>query len=131
MNAGRAISIFIFTLLLIGCSDPRGRAMKTMQQFKAEQLRKDCAVFYKNIFAEHRQTSAVVNQQYWSYSFQQLAPKRITAYADGFALCLEAKGDSESGLYVIPLGMEVEPKPTAWASYEKISDGIFWYSFKP
>ena len=102
-----------------------------MKRFKEEQLRKDCAVFYKNIFAEHRQTIAVVNQQYWSWSFQQLEPKRITAYPDGFALCLESKGDSESGLYVIPLGMEVEPKATAWASYEKISDGIFWYSFKP
>ena len=131
MTAGRALPIFIFTLLLAACSDSRGRAMKTIKQMKQDQLRKDCALFYKNIFAEHRKTIAMVNQAYWSNSIAQLHPEKVTAYPDGFALCLESTGDSESGLYVIPLGMEVEPKATAWASYEKLSEGIFWYSFKP
>ena len=102
-----------------------------MQRVDAGQLRKDAAIFYKNIFAEHRKTIPTVSPQYWSYAFKRLEPQRITAYPDGFAFCLEILGDTESGLYVVPLGMEVEPKPTAWAVYEKISEGIFWYSFKP
>ena len=102
-----------------------------MQRVDPVQLRKDAAIFYKNIFAEHRKTIATVNQQYWSYSFKQLQPQRVTAYPDGFAFCLEILGDTESGLYVVPLGMDLEPASTLWASYEKISDGIFWYSFKP
>ena len=131
MTAGRAHLILIFALLLAGCTDPRGRALKTMQRFKQDQLRREVALFYKDAFAEHRKTSVAMNPKYWSQAFNDLRPERITAYPDGFAFCLEAKGDAESGLYIVPLGMEHEPKPTPWASYEKLSEGIFWYSFKP
>ena len=102
-----------------------------MKRVDAVQLRKEAAIFYKNIFAEHRQTITMVSPQYWSNSFKRLEPQRITAYPDGFAFCLEIVGDTESGLYVVPLGMDLEPASTSWASYEKIADGIFWYSFKP
>ena len=94
-------------------------------------MRKDAAIFYKDIFAENRKTIATVNAQYWSHSFKQLGPQRITAYPDGFAFCLEVAGDAESGLYIVPLGMDVVPQPTPWASFEKLSEGIYWYSFKP
>ena len=131
MAAGRALFTIISVLLLSGCSDARGRAKSTVKRVKAVQLRKDVAIFYKDIFAEHRKTITRVNQQYWSWSFTQLHPDHITAYPDGFAFCLESIGDAESGLYVVPLGMDHDPAPTKWASFEKISDGIFWYSFKP
>ena len=97
----------------------------------AGQLRKDAAIFYKNIFAEHRKTIPTVSPQYWSYAFKRLEPQRITAYPDGFAFCLEVLGDTESGLYIVPLGMDAEPKSTPWASFERLSEGIYWYSFKP
>ena len=131
MTAGHAIPILLFTLLLTGCSDARGRAKSALKRVKEDQLREDAAIFYKNIFAEHRKTISMVNPQYWSWSFQQLHPQRITAYPDGFAFCLEVRGDAESGLYIVPLGMELEPRPTPWASFEKLSEGIYWYSFQP
>ena len=131
MTARHAITTLFFTLLIAGCSDSRGRAKSALKRVKEEQLRTDAATFYKNIFAEHRKTIATVNEQYWSWSFSQLRPQRITAYPDGFAFCLELAGDMESGLYIVPLGMDVEPKPTPWASFEKLSEGIYWYSFKP
>ena len=132
MTAGRAHLILISTLLLAGCTDTRGRALKTMKRFKDDQLRREVALFYKDAFAEHRKIKSVTMMpKYWSQAFQDLRPERITAYQDGFAFCLEIKGDAESGLYIVPLGMDVAPKPTPWASYEKLSDGIFWYSFNP
>ncbi len=131
MTAGHALPILIFTLLLGGCSDSRGRAKDALKRVKPEQLRKDVAHYYKDIFAEHRKTIATVNQQYWSGAFMKLSPQRVTAYPDGFAFCLEVMGDTESGLYIVPLGMDVEPKPTPWATFEKLSEGIYWYSFKP
>ena len=131
MTAGRAFSIFISSLLLVGCSDARARAKDALKRVDKKQLRKDAATFYKNIFAEHRKTITTVNPQYWSRAFSQLRPLRITAYPDGFAFCLEAAGDSESGLYIVPLGMELEPKATRWATFEKLSEGIYSYSFKP
>ncbi|MEO7319061.1 MAG: hypothetical protein ABIZ56_08745 [Chthoniobacteraceae bacterium] len=131
MTARRAIPILIFTLLLAGCSDARGRAKGALKRVKADQLRKDAAIFYKNIFAGQQKTIVTVNPQYWSWSFKELRPQRITAYPDGFAFCLEVMGDAESGLYIVPLGMDVVPRPTPWASFEKLSEGIYWYSFKP
>ncbi len=131
MTAGRAIPILISTLLLAGCTDTRGRALKTMEHFKPAQLRREVALYYKNIFAEHQKTSVPVGAKFWSEAFTALRPERITAYPDGFAFCLETNGDAESGLYIVPEGMDVAPKPTAWASYEKLHEGIYWYSFKP
>lgn len=132
MTAGRAHLLLIFALLFAGCGDTRGRALKTMKRFKPEQLRKEVALYYKDVFAENRKIKSVpLSQKYWSQAFNELRPERITAYPDGFAFCLEVSGDAESGLYIVPLGMDVEPKPTPWASYEKLGEGIFWYSFKP
>ena len=131
MTAGRALFILIPALLLAACGDSRTRAMKTVQRVTAEQLRKDVAKYYKNIFATNQKTMVTVNPQIWTLASAELHPERITAYPDGFAFCLESKGSAESGLYIVPLGMDHDPAPTAWASFEKLSEGIFWYSFKP
>ncbi len=131
MTAGRAFLILFFALLVAGCSDARGRALKTMKRFKQDQLRREVALFYKDVFAQHQKMVVTLNPTYWSQAFTDLNPERITAYPDGFAFRLESNGDAESGLYIVPLGMDVEPKPTPWASYEKLSEGIYWYSFKP
>ena len=131
MTAGRAILILLSALFLAGCDDVRTRAMKTVKRVKAAQLRKDVAKFYKDIFATNQKTIFTLRPEYWSLAFVELHPERITAYPDGFAFCLEKKGDAESGLYIVPLGMDHDPAPTPWASFEKLSEGIFWYSFKP
>ena len=131
MSAARAIPVLISALLFAGCTDARGRAVKTVKRVTPAELRKDAAHYYKDIFTSQRKTMVTLNSQYWSWSFSELHPSRITAYPDGFAFRLETKGDTESGLYIVPLGMEHEPTPTRWASFEKLSEGIFWYSFKP
>lgn len=131
MIARRVFPTLIFILLLAGCSDSRGRAKRALKRVDRVQLRKDVATFYKDIFAEHRKIIVTVNPQYWSFAFTELRPSKITAYIDGFAFCLESIGEIETGLYVVPAEMDVEPKSTATASFEKLADGIFWYSFKP
>ena len=131
MSAARAIPILVSALLSAGCTDARGRAVKTVKRVTPEQLRKDAAHYYKDVFASRRKTMVTLNPQSCSWSFSELRAARIIAYPDGFAFCLETKGDTESGLYIVPLGMEHEPTPTRWASFEKLSEGIFWYSFKP
>ena len=131
MSAGRAFLIFIFALHFTGCGDARGRALRTMKRFKQDQLRREVALFYKDVFAQHQKMVVTLDSKYWSQAFADLRPERITAYPDGFAFRLESNGDAESGLYIVPLGMDLEPKPTPWASYEKLNEGIYWYSFKP
>ena len=131
MTAWRALFILLPALLLAGCDDARIRAMKTVKRVKPAQLRKDVARFYKNIFGPHQKTIVRVNSEIWTLAFDELHPERITAYPDGFAFCLESNGSAESGLYIVPLGMDHVPTPTPWASYEKLHEGIYWYSFKP
>ena len=131
MTARRAFSILISTLLIAGCSDARSRALKTIGRVNGQELRKDTAKLYKDIFAQQRKTIFVLDEPYWPRTFAALHPERVSAYPDGFALRLESKGDAESGLYIVPLGMDHDPTLTPWATFEKISDGIFWYSFNP
>ena len=131
MTAGRALLILLPALLLAACSDSRARAMKTVQRVTAAQLRRDVARYYKNIFAPHQKTIVTVHPEIWTLAFVELHPERITAYPDGFAFRLESNGDAESGLYIVPLGMEHDPTLTPWATFEKLSEGIFWYSFNP
>ena len=102
-----------------------------VEHVNAPQLRKDAAKLYKDIFAQDRKTVFILDEPYWPRTFAELHPERISAYPDGFAVRLESKGDAESGLYIVPLGMEHDPTLTPWATFEKLSEGIFWYSFNP
>jgi hypothetical protein len=131
MIRGRASIILPFAFVCAGCLDARSRAIKTVERVNSQRLRTDVAKNYKDIFAEHRKTVVTLNPTYYPWAFRQLEPKRVTAYPDGFAFCLERSGAAESGLYVVPFGMDHEPKPTSWASFEKVSDGIYWYTFTP
>ena len=121
----------LLAILLASCGDARSRAVQTISRVGDYQLRREAAIYYKNIYAEHRHSPATIQPDYWSWGFAQFEPIRITVYPDGLAFCLERRGDAESGLYIVPLGMEHAPAPTAWASYERLSDGFYWYSFKP
>jgi hypothetical protein len=124
-------SLIILAILIAGCENRRERAKQDVRRIGEARLRKEVAQFYKNLYAEHRKTFTTVAPENWTPAFNEIKPLRITAYADGFAFCLERNGDAESGLYIIPLAMEHAPAPTAWASYERLSEGIYWYSFKP
>jgi hypothetical protein len=127
----RAVFILPFAVLCAGCGDARSRAARTVERVTPERLRTDVTKYYKDVFAEHRQTAVTLNPAYYSWAFRQLGPQRVTAYPDGFAFCLGRNGDAESGLYVVPLGMDHQPKRTSSASFEKIEDGIYWYVFNP
>jgi hypothetical protein len=35
----------------------------------------------------------------------------------------------EAGLYIIPLHMELVPKSTPRATFEQLSQGVYWFSF--
>ena len=51
------------------------------------------------------------------------------AYRDGFTIPLLASDGGESGLYVVPESMDYEPKAAPGVSFEKLTDGIFWFRF--
>ena len=50
-------------------------------------------------------------------------------YRDGFALALTSDRGTESGIYVIPAHSDIEPRATIRTRFERMADGVYWYSF--
>jgi len=118
-----------FSLLLAACSNPRERAGKTLEKVTADQLRRDAAVLYKRLFAGHGSDFVVVRAKDWPESFQRFSPVRVGAYPDGISLALESKDSGEAGIYIVPATMEHQPSLAHGGRFERMADGVYWYSF--
>lgn len=93
------------------------------------RLREEAALIYKDLFAGEAPAYASIKRDDWPGLFRAFEPENVGAYRDGFALALVRTRDRESGLYVIPAQMEVQPRATARTHFERIEEGIYWYSF--
>lgn len=93
------------------------------------RLREEAALIYKNLFAGGAPAYATIKRDDWPALFRVFEPENVGVYRDGFALALVRSRDRESGLYVIPAHMEVEPRGTPRTRFERIDEGIYWYSF--
>jgi hypothetical protein len=128
----RHLLIFGCILLAAGCSGgARKRAERELHNGGAERLRDDAARLYKDTFAAHGKPGFVeVPYKTWPPSFQKLRPLHVGAYLDGISIALEAEEGGESGFYIVPKSMEHEPSGEHGAKYERLADGIYWYSFE-
>ncbi len=123
LSAGLALS-------LASCAkDPRQAAEETLREIGPAVLRRDAAGFYKQLFVAPPHQYFLPKLSDCPPSFQRFRPRRVRAYADGFGLALSDVRGAELGLYVTPLGMDRAPGDSAHAKFQKIDDGIFWYSF--
>lgn len=101
-----------------------------MKNGGAQQLRRDAALLYKDMYsASGRADFAEVSFKKWPKSFEKLRPLHVGAYRDGFTIPVQAEARGESGLYVVPESMDYEPKPAPGVTFEKLTDGIFWFRF--
>lgn len=126
----RVLLILACALLALGCSDPLREAEKRLRQGGTEQLRHDAALLHKSIYSAHVKPVFVeVWYKEWPKSFQQYNPLHVGAYLDGVSLALAASDHGERGLFIVPQSMDIEPVNTSRASYRKISEGIYWYTF--
>lgn len=125
----RALTVLACAFALAACTAPRERAEKTLAQVGAEPLRRDAALLYKRLFAGHGTDFVVVRPKDWPESFQRFAPVRVGAYPDGISLALESRNGGEAGLYVVPATMEHQPSAAHGGTFQRLADGIFWYSF--
>jgi hypothetical protein len=114
------------------CSSPRRTAEETLDRAGPDRLRKDAALLYKNVFAAAASTSfRTLKVDDCPATFRMFNPQHVVAYRDGFGLALQRGPSGESGLYVVPDQMDVAPNPGRRARFERIADGIYWYSFEP
>lgn len=100
-----------------------------VRQADAAALRHDAAVVYKDFLSAAGPDFAVVPPGAWPKSFRAFKPVRVQVYPDGVALALTPTADSESGLYIVPQGMERPPVPHARARFRPMREGIFRYQF--
>lgn len=101
-----------------------------MREGAAPALRHDAAILYKDMFAATGKPDFVeVWFKNWPKSFQKLRPLHVGAYRDGFIIALHANDRGESGLYIVPESMEYEPQSKPGSQFQRIADGIYWYSF--
>lgn len=122
----------LFALLLAGCGEtPREKAEARLRKLDAAVLRGEAAKLYKDLFASSAPPYSVIKVGAWPASFRALDPLQVGAYRDGFTLSFHLRGGVESGIYVIPAQMDVEPESKGRARFERIADGIYWYSFQP
>jgi hypothetical protein len=129
MTSLRTTTLLVCLLLCAGCVDPRQRAEREVRESGAA-LRHDAALLYKNMFAATGKPDFVeVWFKDWPKSFQKLRPRHVGAYHDGFTIALHTTDRGESGLYIVPESMDYEPQSGAGTTFQRIADGIYWYSF--
>ena len=85
----------------------------------------------KVLFSSGPPLSPMLKPAEWPPSFRPFAPLQVGAYPDGFSLSLQQTGGVESGIYVVPGGMEIEPRSRGRAHFELLREGIYWYRFSP
>ena len=125
----KRLPLLLCLFALAGCAPPRRQAEGVLKRIGADNLREGAARLYKDFFASSAPDYTSVKSSEWPSVFSAFAPKQVGAYRDGFALALTLDGNTESGLYVIPAHMDVQPHANPRARFERIADGIYWYSF--
>jgi hypothetical protein len=120
----------LLALIAAGCS-PRREVEQKLATVDRAQLREEAAVLYKQIFAGTAPDFTAIKPDEWPATFRALGPRSVGGFKDGFSLSFISRGGIESGLYVVPQFMDVEPSAGRRAQFEKIADGIYWYSFQP
>jgi hypothetical protein len=113
-----------------GCSSPRRKAERVLEKVGTARLREQAALMYKDLFAGEAPAYAAIKRNDWPALFRAFEPQQVGAYRDGFALALMRTRDRESGLYIIPALMDVEPRATKRSRFERIDEGVYWYSFE-
>jgi hypothetical protein len=65
-----------------------------------------------------------------SFPLLKLRPIRLNLYRDGVAISLQTRPGFEYGLHVIPVGVTDDLKSTERTQYEKLQDGIYYFTQK-
>ncbi len=126
------LHLLLVALVFVGCSQsPEDLAKARLRGVPLHDLRWEAALLYRKIYSTPGSAFAVVPASQWPATFKQIAPMRVGAYRDGFALALAGEGASETGLHIVPDGIENPPAPLGAVRFEQITAGIYFYKNQP
>ncbi len=122
----RIFLIFIL-VILASCSDPRASAKNRLKGLDTQALRFDAAKLYKQIYAAPGPDYFPIKQSQWPQTFSTLGPVSVSCHRDGISVVLTDDPTHETGLHIQPLGISTPPS-AASIKFERIEEGIYWYS---
>jgi hypothetical protein len=124
---GRALVLVVAVLLFVGaCSDARKNALAQITPAEAKELRIVAAQLYKEYRATPAPEYLPLKAKVWPARFKKYKPLRVGLYADGAVLVLEGDAETEQGIHIVPITMDLAPS-RGRVTYERIQDGVFWY----
>jgi hypothetical protein len=124
------LPLLLAFLCLAACTDPRSRATSLLRHADVTELRADVARLHTRLFLAPGSTIIAVRPEMWPAAIVKLRPLRMNLYRDGLAVTLQAEPGFEYGLHIAPTGPEEQLKSTARTQYEKIQEGIWYFSQK-
>lgn len=122
--------LLLAMLPLAACTDPRTNSLSRLRSADAAELRTEAGRLYTRLFPAAGPMFIAVQPEAWPAPLLKLRPIRLNLYRDGLAISLQTQPGFEYGLHVIPVGMPDELKSTERTQYEKLQDGIYYFTQK-
>ena len=122
--------LLLALLPLAACSDPRSNSLSRLRRADAAGLRAEVAQLTAKLLRPAGPELVPVQPELWPAAFLKLRPLRMNLYRDGLAISLVAAPGLEYGLHIVPVGASEILKSTERTQYEKVQDGIYYFTQK-
>ena len=122
--------LLLAVLTLAACTDPRSNSLSRLRHADAAELRTEVARLYTRLLPGSSPSLVPVSPELWPAALLKLRPIRLNLYRDGLAVSLHATPGFEYGLHIIPAGVTEELSSTERTQYEKVQDGIYYFTQK-
>ena len=124
------VLLLLAMLSFAACTDPRTNSLSRFRSADAAELRTEAGRLYTSLFPAAGPMFVAVQPEAWPASLLKLRPLRLNLYRDGLAISLQSQPGYEYGLHVIPVGVADDLKSTERTQYEKLQDGIYYFTQK-
>ena len=130
MRSLRCCLPLLAALLCTACDSPRDDATRRLRNVAVADLQTDAARLHTQFFAAPSQDYFPLKPEQWPESTKKLRPLRIGLYRDGLAIALREEPGVEFGLHIVPRGVPEPPAPTPYTHYERLEEGVYWYTLQ-
>jgi hypothetical protein len=130
VKTAHRLLLLLLALLAGGCGNPRDEAAARLRSVPAVELRNDAARLHTQFLSAPGQQHVPLMPFHWPESTKKLEPVRVNLYRDGLAIALRLEPGVEFGIHVLPLGVNAPPAASPHVQYERIEDGIYFYTLQ-
>jgi hypothetical protein len=122
--------LLLAALSLASCTDPRANSISRLHRADAAELRAEVTRLSAKLFPASGPTMIPVRPEMWPAALLKLRPLRMNLYRDGLAVSLQASPGYEYGLHILPPAATDRLESTERTQYEKLQDGIYYFTQK-